>query len=98
MKERTRRPPDKSMPPVEKPEQPTKGQLSQDIQRKIGLQLRAMYTNVVNEGVPDRFAELIRRLDKQEPNNQGLNNQGLNNQGLNNQDLNNQDLNKQDKE
>ena len=88
MKERTRRPPDKSMPPVEKPEEPTKGQLSQDIQRKIGLQLRAMYTNVVNEGVPDRFAELIRRLDKQDPNNQDLSKQ----------DLSKQDLNKQDKE
>jgi hypothetical protein len=43
-----------------------KGQLSQDIQRRIGLQLRAMYTDVVNEGVPDRFADLLRRLDKQD--------------------------------
>jgi hypothetical protein len=42
-----------------------KGQLSQDIQRRIGLQLRAMYADVVNEGVPDRFAELLQRLDKQ---------------------------------
>ena len=42
-----------------------KGQLSQDIQRRIGLQLRAMYADVVNEGVPDRFADLLRRLDKQ---------------------------------
>jgi hypothetical protein len=41
-----------------------KGQLSQDIQRRIGLQLRAMYADVVNEGIPDRFAELLRRLDK----------------------------------
>jgi hypothetical protein len=43
-----------------------KGQLSHDIQRRIGLQLRAMYADVVNEGVPDRFAELIRQLDKQD--------------------------------
>jgi hypothetical protein len=43
-----------------------KGQLSHDIQRRIGLQLRAMYADVVNEGVPDRFAELIRHLDKQD--------------------------------
>jgi hypothetical protein len=43
-----------------------KGQLSQDIQRRIGLQLRAMYADVVNEGVPDRFADLLRRLDKQD--------------------------------
>jgi Anti-sigma factor NepR len=75
------------MPPVEKLEQPTKGQQSQDIHRKIGLQLRAMYTNVVNEGVPDRFAELIRRLDKQDLDKQDLNKQGLNKQDLNKQDL-----------
>ena len=43
-----------------------KGQLSQDVQRRIGLQLRAMYADVVNEGVPDRFADLLRRLDKQD--------------------------------
>jgi Anti-sigma factor NepR len=49
---------EKALPPQER------GRLSQDIQRRIGLQLRAMYTDVVNEGVPDRFAELIRRLDK----------------------------------
>lgn len=45
---------------------PKKGRLDKEIQQKIGLQLRAMYANVVNEGVPDRFAELIRRLDKQD--------------------------------
>jgi hypothetical protein len=43
-----------------------KGQLSQDVQRRIGLQLRAMYADVVNEGIPDRFTELLRRLDKPE--------------------------------
>ena len=37
-----------------------------EIQRKIGQQLRAMYTDVVNEGVPDRFAELLQRLDEQD--------------------------------
>ena len=52
------------MPQTEKLEElPNKGRLSRDIQRKIGQQLRAMYTDVVNEGVPDRFAELLRRLD-----------------------------------
>lgn len=54
------------MPQVEKSETPgpPKGNLSPDIQNKIGQQLRAMYANVVNEGVPERLAELIRRLDK----------------------------------
>jgi hypothetical protein len=31
---------------------------------QIGLQLRAMYSDVVNQGVPDRFAEILRRLDE----------------------------------
>ena len=43
---------------------PVKGKLDPETQRKIGQQLRAMYAGVVNEGVPDRFAELINRLDK----------------------------------
>ena len=34
------------------------------IQSKIGQQLRAMYDGVVDEGVPDRFAELLRQMDK----------------------------------
>lgn len=38
-------------------------QLSREIQIKIGQQLRAMYDGVVKEGVPDRFDELLRRLD-----------------------------------
>jgi hypothetical protein len=37
--------------------------LGRDIQNKIGQQLRAIYDEVVSEGVPDRFADLLRRLD-----------------------------------
>lgn len=37
--------------------------LNTEIQARIGHQLRAMYDDVVRQGVPDRFAELIRRLD-----------------------------------
>jgi hypothetical protein len=37
--------------------------LSRDIQIKIGQQLRAMYSDVVDQGVPDRFVELLRQLD-----------------------------------
>jgi len=47
---------------------PRKGRLGAEIQRKIGHQLRSMYTDVVNEGVPDRFAELIKRLDSKDKN------------------------------
>jgi len=33
------------------------------IKAKIGQQLRSMYGEVVNEGVPDRFAYILRGLD-----------------------------------
>lgn len=42
------------------------GGLTPEIQARIGHQLRAMYDDVVRQGVPDRFAELIRRLDTPE--------------------------------
>ena len=38
--------------------------LGPDIKAKIGQQLRAMYSDVVNQGVPDRFSEILRRLDQ----------------------------------
>jgi hypothetical protein len=37
--------------------------LNAEIQSRIGHQLRAMYDDVVRQGVPERFAELIRKLD-----------------------------------
>lgn len=39
------------------------GKLGRDVQARLGQQLRAMYDDVVNQGVPDRFAELLNRLD-----------------------------------
>ena len=44
------------------------GGLNAEIQSRIGHQLRAMYDDVVRQGVPDRFAELIRKLDASEGN------------------------------
>ncbi|ABE38605.1 NepR family anti-sigma factor [Rhodopseudomonas pseudopalustris] len=41
----------------------SKGGLNQEIQARIGHQLRAMYDDVVRQGVPDRFADLVKRLD-----------------------------------
>jgi hypothetical protein len=38
--------------------------LGREIQTKIGEQLRAMYDEVVEQGVPDRFADLLKRLDE----------------------------------
>ena len=37
--------------------------LGRDVQARLGQQLRAMYDDVVNQGVPDRFNDLISRLD-----------------------------------
>jgi hypothetical protein len=49
---------DQIMKEVKKP-----GGLNSEIQSRIGHQLRAMYDDVVRQGVPDRFADLIRKLD-----------------------------------
>ena len=37
--------------------------LGREVQARLGQQLRAMYDEVVSQGVPDRFAELLNRLD-----------------------------------
>ncbi len=38
--------------------------LGREVQARLGQQLRAMYDDVVNQGVPDRFAELLNRLER----------------------------------
>jgi hypothetical protein len=38
--------------------------LGPDIKAKIGQQLRAMYNDVVNQGVPERFSEILHRLEQ----------------------------------
>ena len=40
-------------------------QLTPEIQAKIGQQLRKIYDDMVNQGVPDCFVDLLDRLDKQ---------------------------------
>lgn len=37
--------------------------LGREVQARLGQQLRAMYDDVVNQGVPDRFSDLINRID-----------------------------------
>ena len=54
------------MPQAERLEESPKGRLSRDVQRKIGQQLRAMYNDVVNQGVPQHLADLVRRLSDQD--------------------------------
>jgi Anti-sigma factor NepR len=46
------------------------GGLNAEIQARIGHQLRAMYDDVVRQGVPERFVELIRKLDVAAPDTQ----------------------------
>ena len=52
-------------PPMQTDSTPAKHNsgLNREIQAKIGQQLRAMFDEVVQEGVPDRFADLLRQLD-----------------------------------
>jgi hypothetical protein len=38
-------------------------QLGTDIKGKIGQQLRLMYDEIVDQGVPERFTEILRGLD-----------------------------------
>jgi hypothetical protein len=47
--------------------------LGPDIKAKIGQQLRLMYGEVVNQGVPERFVEILRGLD--DPNDEGPKNE-----------------------
>jgi hypothetical protein len=40
------------------------GSVGRETRWAIGRQLRIMYDDIVDEGVPERFIELLRRLDK----------------------------------
>jgi hypothetical protein len=42
----------------------TEVRLGREIQVRIGHQLRAMYDDVVNQGVPDHITDLVRRLSE----------------------------------
>jgi hypothetical protein len=46
-------------PTPHKPE----ARLGREVQARIGQQLRAMYDDVVSQGVPDHINELLSRLD-----------------------------------
>jgi hypothetical protein len=46
---------------------PKHAALTRQIQERIGQQLRAMYNDVVSQGIPDRFTDLLKRLDERGP-------------------------------
>ena len=55
-------------PSAETPSEPAgkaNPSLGGEIRGKIGRQLRDMYDDVVAQGVPDRFVELLNRLERQ---------------------------------
>jgi hypothetical protein len=45
------------------PESTPVAKLGPEIKAKIGQQLRLMYSEVVNQGVPERFVDILRGLD-----------------------------------
>ena len=47
-------------------QQRPEARLGREVQARIGQQLRAMYDDVVNQGVPERITDLISRLSDQE--------------------------------
>lgn len=46
------------------PPPPQDAMLEADLQAQIGRQLRAVYNEVVSEGVPDRFMRLLEELER----------------------------------
>jgi hypothetical protein len=60
------RKPIKAQPPtpMESPGGNVRAGLNREIQAKIGQKLRAVYEDIVQEGVPERFVDLLRKLDK----------------------------------
>jgi hypothetical protein len=53
---------DMTTPASPKPE----ARLGREVQARIGQQLRAIYNDVVNQGVPPHLADLVRRLSDQD--------------------------------
>lgn len=66
--------------PMETPATRTKkaeakpAKLGREVQARLGQQLRAMYDDVLNQGVPDRFSDLIKQLDNNGSGNTGSGN------------------------
>ena len=51
--------------PVNQPNKP-EARLGREVQARIGQQLRALYDDVVSQGVPQHINDLIRRLSDQD--------------------------------
>jgi hypothetical protein len=42
----------------------SRGRLTRDVQSKLGRTLQAYFDDVLKEGVPDRFKELLKEFDE----------------------------------
>jgi hypothetical protein len=49
-----------------KPQRRSEVRLGREVQARIGQQLRAMYDDVVSQGVPQHIADLVSRLSEQD--------------------------------
>jgi hypothetical protein len=52
--------------PMGRPPNKPHPRLGREVQARIGQQLRAMYDDVVDQGVPDHISDLVRRLSEQD--------------------------------
>jgi hypothetical protein len=52
---------------IDLPTRKARGRLGRDVQNKLGQQLRTAFDEIVNEGVPDKFIDTLRRLDQEGP-------------------------------
>jgi hypothetical protein len=48
------------------PQRKSEVRLGREVQARIGQQLRAMYDDVVSQGVPSHIADLVKRLSDQD--------------------------------
>jgi hypothetical protein len=51
-------------PPGADGDKSARAKLDRDVQLRIGEGLRAMYADIVKQGVPDRFSDLLKKLDQ----------------------------------
>ena len=58
---------DGAMPGKSRDTSPSDPTLDRPTQGRIGDQLRAMYDDLLNQPVPDRFADLLARLKPKDP-------------------------------
>lgn len=55
---------DKALPIAMRTRVPPRAALGPKVMAAIGEELRGMYAEIIAEGVPERFAEILRSLDQ----------------------------------